>query len=113
MLNPTDKDYYMHKVLNPNLGYLARKKLRKIILEKAKKTTKCQYCGDINGPVKKAGLLKIVHEKYKNKKKYDSIIKEKLATDFKFVIEHNKEVQNILQSGLTYILNPTQVNTKF
>lgn len=110
MLSPEDKDYYVLKILNPNLGYLARKALRKQILEKAKKTTKCPNCKDINGTVKKAGMLKIVHEKYKNKKKQESIIEEKLLTDYRYVVEHNKEIKNILQTnGLVYTLNPVQV----
>lgn len=28
----------------------------------------CPHCGEINGIVKKSGLLKISHEKYRNKK---------------------------------------------
>lgn len=69
MLSEIDKKHYLTRVLNPNLGYLTRKALRKQILDKAKKTSVCQNCGDLNGTVKKAGLLKIVHEKYKAKKK--------------------------------------------
>ncbi len=33
--------------------------------EKAKKLTQCFSCGDLNGVVKKCGLLKISHEKYR------------------------------------------------
>ncbi|EFN78064.1 DNA-directed RNA polymerase III subunit RPC1 [Harpegnathos saltator] len=110
MLSPEDKNYYLLKVLNPNLGYLARKALRKQILEKAKKTTICQNCKEINGTVKKAGMLKIVHEKYKNKKKQENIIEEKLLSDYRYVVEHNKEIKSILQSsGLVFTLNPILV----
>jgi ribosomal protein S14 len=34
-------------------------------LEKAKKVTQCFSCGSLNGVVKKCGLLKISHEKYR------------------------------------------------
>jgi hypothetical protein len=34
-------------------------------VEKAKKLTQCFSCGDLNGVVKKCGLLKISHEKYR------------------------------------------------
>jgi DNA-directed RNA polymerase III subunit RPC1 len=50
------------------LSYLARKALRKQIQVRAKKFSICPHCGDINGVVKKSGLLKITHEKYRNKK---------------------------------------------
>ncbi|XP_032666413.1 DNA-directed RNA polymerase III subunit RPC1 [Odontomachus brunneus] len=110
MLPPEDKKKYLDKCLNPNLGYLARKALRKQILEKAKKTTKCYNCQQVNGIVKKAGMLKIVHEQYKSKKKQESIIEEKLKSYYRYAVENNKEVKNILQStGLVYTLNPLQV----
>lgn len=70
MLTKDIKKTYLNRVLNPNLDYLSRKALRKQILEKAKKTSICPSCGEQNGTVKKAGLLKIVHEKFKGKKKY-------------------------------------------
>lgn len=114
MLKPEDKDYYLPKVLNSNLSYLTRKQLRKQILEKAKKTTQCYYCKEVNGIVKKAGMLKIVHEKYKKSgKKPEKIIEEMLQSDYSYAIEHNKEIQTILQnSGLVYTLNPVQVRFK-
>ncbi|XP_043285852.1 DNA-directed RNA polymerase III subunit RPC1 [Venturia canescens] len=108
MLPPIEKKAFLTRVLNPNLGYLSRKALRKRILEKAKKTTTCQNCREINGTVKKAGLLKIVHEKYKAKKKTDPIVLEKLA-EYNNVMEENKELDSILQSGLIHVLNPLEV----
>lgn len=108
MLSETDKKRYLARVLNPNLGYLNRKALRKQILDKAKKTTVCQNCGDLNGTVKKAGLLKIVHEKYKAKKKVDAIVQQKLA-EYNNVLEDNKALEGILQSGLVNVLNPLEV----
>jgi DNA-directed RNA polymerase III subunit RPC1 len=35
------------------------------VVEKSKKLTQCFSCGEINGTVKKCGLLKISHEKYR------------------------------------------------
>lgn len=111
MLSQVDKKHYLARVLNPNLGYLARKTLRKQILDKTKKVTVCQHCGDLNGTVKKSGLLKIVHEKYKAKKKIDAIVQEKLA-EYSNVLEDNKALEGILQSGLVNVLNPLEVKKK-
>ncbi|XP_012276667.1 DNA-directed RNA polymerase III subunit RPC1 [Orussus abietinus] len=108
LLNSTDKKFYLTRVLNPNLSYLGRKALRRQILDKAKKITTCPHCGELNGMVKKAGLLKIVHEKYKTKKKTDPIVQQKLA-EYNDVLEDNKEIEGILQSGLVYVLNPLEV----
>ncbi|XP_043579114.1 DNA-directed RNA polymerase III subunit RPC1 isoform X2 [Bombus pyrosoma] len=110
MLSEADKKHYLARVLNPNLGYLTRKALRKQILDKAKKTTVCQHCRDLNGTVKKAGLLKIVHEKYKGKKKIDAIVQQKLA-EYNNVLEDNKALEGVLQSGLINVLNPLEVQS--
>lgn len=115
MLSPEIKHYYLLKILDPNLGYLACKALRQLIFKKAKKTTICQNCEGINGTVKKAaGMLKIVHEKYKNKKKQGrSMIEDKLKTDYRYAIEQNVELKSILQSTcLVYTLTPVEVRFK-
>ncbi|XP_012263608.2 DNA-directed RNA polymerase III subunit RPC1 [Athalia rosae] len=108
MLKEVEKKTYMARVLNPNTGYLSRKALRKQILEKAKKNATCPTCGELNGTIKKAGLLKIVHEKYKNKKKVDAVVQKKLA-EYNNVLEENRELEGILQSGLVHVLNPIEV----
>lgn len=59
---------YYTKVRNPNLTYLARKSLRKQIQDKCKKVSLCPHCGDINGTIKKCGLLKISHEKFRTRR---------------------------------------------
>ena len=49
------------------------------------------------GTVKKCGLLKIIHEKYKtNKKVVDPIVSDFLQS-FETAIEHNKEVEPLLE----------------
>lgn len=108
MLAKDIKKNYLNRVLNPNLDYLSRKALRKQILEKAKKTSVCPSCGEQNGTVKKAGLLKIVHEKFKGKKSTDIVLQEKLA-EYRNAVEDNKELDSILQSGLINVLNPLEV----
>ncbi|XP_076289845.1 DNA-directed RNA polymerase III subunit RPC1-like [Lasioglossum baleicum] len=110
MLSQADKKRFSARALNPNLGYLSRKALRKQILDKAKKTTVCQNCGDLNGTVKKAGLLKIVHEKYKAKKKTDVVVLDKLA-EYNNVLKDNKALEGVLQSGLINVLNPLEVQS--
>ena len=38
-----------------------------------KKVTACFGCGDLNGVVKKCGLLKISHERYRSVKKSSTV----------------------------------------
>lgn len=68
LLNDKDRMSYYIKVRNPNLTYLARKSLRKQIQDKCKKVSLCPHCGDINGTIKKCGLLKISHEKFRTRR---------------------------------------------
>lgn len=94
----------MRKLQNPNLGYLVRKMLRKQIWERARKKTECPNCKSNNGPVKKAGFLKIVHEKYKNLKKTDPIVKNKLA-ELSTALDRDKEFKNIIEQNYRSVLD--------
>uniref|UniRef100_H2ZH13 DNA-directed RNA polymerase subunit n=1 Tax=Ciona savignyi TaxID=51511 RepID=H2ZH13_CIOSA len=61
------------------------------------KCTTCLYCGAMNGTVKKCGLLKIVHEKYKSATK--KIIRpeiEEFYQSFSLAVKHNKELDNFV-----------------
>lgn len=81
-----------------------RKALRKQIWEKAKKKTECPNCKENNGPVKKAGFLKIVHEKYKNLKKTDPIVQERLA-EWGRTAEHDRELKSIIEQNYRSVLD--------
>lgn len=89
-----------------------RKGLRKQIWEKAKKRTICPNCNENNGPVKKAGFLKIVYEKYKNLKKTDPLIQERLD-ELGPLMEQDKEIKSIIEQNhrtvFDQILNPNNV----
>ncbi|CAL1677654.1 unnamed protein product [Lasius platythorax] len=98
LLTGEERKFYSRKLQTPNLGYLMRKALRKQIWEKAKKKTTCPNCKEINGPVKKGGFLKIVYEKYKNLKKTDPLIQEKL-TELGPAMEHDRELKSIVEQN--------------
>ncbi|XP_036146712.1 DNA-directed RNA polymerase III subunit RPC1 isoform X2 [Monomorium pharaonis] len=98
LLTREERKFYLRKIENPNLGYLIRKALRKQIWERARKKTECPNCKSYNGPVKKAGFLKIVHEQYKNLKKTDPIIQEKL-TDLGPKMARDKEYKNLIEQN--------------
>lgn len=98
MLTPEERRIYLRRVQNPKLTYLERKILRKRIWEKAKKKTECPNCKTNNGPVKKTGFLKITHEQYKNLKKTDPIIQEKLA-EYSAAMERDKELRDIVDQN--------------
>ncbi|XP_043911596.1 DNA-directed RNA polymerase III subunit RPC1 [Protopterus annectens] len=96
MLSAEEKKQFLDVLKRPGLTYLQKRGLKKKISEKCRKKNTCPYCGAFNGPVKKCGLLKIMHEKYKtNKKVVDPFVSEFLQS-FDLAIEHNKEVETLL-----------------
>ena len=76
------------------MPYLKKKALRKKIVEMCKKVKTCHYCQDINGIVKKCGLLKISHEKFRSQKKTSDVVIEKLA-EYEEAMEGNKELSSV------------------
>jgi len=54
----------------------------------------CPYCGAINGTVKKAGALKIVHEKFETEKQQQN--KKSLEKTFETAIFFVPDVRNHL-----------------
>lgn len=110
MLKETDKVSYGRRLLNPNLSYLAKKAISSQILVKAKKTTKCTYCGAVNGPVKKGpGLMKILHEPFRGKKSTEPIIAEALQELCDATARNRELNQMIGVQALIVELNPLQV----
>ncbi|KAG9118466.1 hypothetical protein FRC07_007018 [Ceratobasidium sp. 392] len=71
-----------------------------------RKVVYCPYCGSTNGTVKKAGLLRIVHEKFRAKKTGEE--KEAWKRTFSAAIEHQKEVGTFLGKAHDD-LNPLKV----
>nr|XP_009858083.1 LOW QUALITY PROTEIN: DNA-directed RNA polymerase III subunit RPC1-like [Ciona intestinalis] len=95
MLMEADKHAYKDTLKRPGLTYLQLRSLRKKIHTQARKCSSCFYCGAMNGTVKKCGLLKIVHEKYKSMTK--KIIRpeiEEFYQSFNLAVKHNKELES-------------------
>lgn len=62
LLGDDDVQTYWKKLANPSMDGMARAALLKAIHEKAKKVQKCPHCSHVNGAVKKAGLMRVIHE---------------------------------------------------
>lgn len=109
LLTEEKADGFRSKLRNPALSYLVRKALKKKILETTKKVSVCPHCGDINGVVKKCGLLKISHEKYKNRNKKKDAIVEELLADYNEAVSFNPEIEQHKKFGLIQLMNPLEV----
>lgn len=109
LIQEDSKKAYRTKLLNPAFSYLARKALRKQIHDKAKKISKCPFCKSVNGVIKKGGLLKIVHDKFRNAKSKDDPIFAKHVVAYNNVLEYDKELETVLTPGMSFILTPLDV----
>ena len=108
LLNENMKKVYQPKLKGSNMPYLTKKALKKRILDICKKVTVCPYCGARNGVVKKCGMLKISHEKFRSVKKEDQMVRDEIAA-YDDVIEYNKEIESMVSSALVKVLNPLEV----
>ncbi|KAG5262768.1 hypothetical protein AALO_G00278690 [Alosa alosa] len=112
MLSKEEKLQFMDNLRRPGLVYLQKRGLKKKISDKCRKRTVCLNCNAFNGSVKKCGLLKILHEKYKTTKKVVDPIVSEFLQSFDIAIEHNKEVEALLTRAQEN-LNPLVVQNLF
>ncbi|KAJ8318173.1 hypothetical protein KUTeg_003264 [Tegillarca granosa] len=96
LLRPEDRKIFLDSVKKP-LTYLQRKVLKKKIYEKCRKVSHCPECSMYNGMVKKCGLLKIIHDKYKQKSaKIENPVITEFMGSFENAVEHNKDIESLL-----------------
>ncbi|XP_037084098.1 LOW QUALITY PROTEIN: DNA-directed RNA polymerase III subunit RPC1-like [Pollicipes pollicipes] len=108
LLPDAEKVTFLQKVRNPNLSYLAKKAMRKKILERCKKFAKCPSCQALNGVVKKSGMLKISHDLFRKVKKDDPMM-QLYIEEFKSVFETNRELESRVSPGVPLNLSPLDV----
>ena len=72
-----------------------------------RKVVYCPYCSATNGTVKKAGALKIIHDKFRAKKTADEM--EKWKKTFSSAVEAQKELAMYISKAVHEDLNPLKV----
>ncbi|EFA01191.1 DNA-directed RNA polymerase III subunit RPC1 [Tribolium castaneum] len=118
LLSEEEKNQYRIRLSNEHLSYMTKKAIRKKIIEKCRKLTKCPYCKESNGFVKKltaskgstgGSVLKIVCEKNRGSDK-ETVLKEHIEK-FNSAIDVNPEIKNALtaNSAVSQILTPIDV----
>uniref|UniRef100_A0A8C4WZI4 DNA-directed RNA polymerase subunit n=1 Tax=Eptatretus burgeri TaxID=7764 RepID=A0A8C4WZI4_EPTBU len=107
LLSGVERSSFLDSMTRPGLPYLAKRGLKRRVAERCRKISLCPHCGVHNGPVKKCGLLKVVHEKYKavsGSKKGDQLGVREFHSSFDAAAEHNKEITALVgraQESLT------------
>lgn len=86
---------------------MQRQSLSKAVNTMARKVVYCPYCSATNGAVKKAGALKIIHDKFRAKKTADEL--EKWKQTFSAAVEAQKELGMYINKAVHEDLNPLKV----
>ena len=107
MVDDTNRRAFLRRFRRPGLENLARQAICKQVLAQARKVNICNHCGAINGTVKKGGPLKIIHERFRQKKLSDEA--EKWRNSFAAAIEGQAEVGRFLGLKGLEELNPLKV----
>ena len=107
LLEEPDRRTYLKRFRRPNLENIQRAALCKAVNSMARKVVYCPYCSSINGPVKKVGAIKIIHDKFRAKKVADEM--EKWKKTFAPAVEAQKELAIYLNKSVHDDLNPLKV----
>ena len=91
MLDERDRRMFLKRLRVPTLENPQKMKILKQVSTTCKKCVTCPYCQETNGTVKKVGVLKIIHEKYRAKSKSDELIA--FRTQFNKAIESVPEIK--------------------
>ncbi|KAJ2401988.1 DNA-directed RNA polymerase III subunit C1 (rpo31) [Coemansia sp. RSA 2559] len=71
MLAESERRSFLKRLRSPGIDGLQTRALVKNINDRCKKVTYCPHCGETNGVVKKAGPMKIIHDKYRKRSTSD------------------------------------------
>ncbi|KIK07595.1 hypothetical protein K443DRAFT_86774 [Laccaria amethystina LaAM-08-1] len=107
LLEETDRRIFIKRFRRPNLENMQRQLLSKTVNTMARKVVYCPYCSATNGAVKKAGALKIIHDKFRAKKTADEL--ERWKKTFAPALEAQKELAMYINKAVHEDLNALKV----
>ncbi|KAH9928960.1 beta and beta-prime subunits of DNA dependent RNA-polymerase [Fomitopsis serialis] len=111
LLEEPDRRTYLKRFRRPNLENIQRQALCKAVNTLARKAVYCPYCSATNGTVKKAGALKIIHDKFRAKKTAEEM--ERFKATFSSAVEAQKELGVYVNKAVHEDLNPLKVLNLF
>lgn len=112
LLTESDKRKYMKDLRRPGIDNLTRMRILKKINEQCKKTRSCIKCGAINGVVKKAATLKVIHDKFRWIGKKTPEEKVEWDESFNEAKKSQPEIEKFLKKAMDD-LNPLKVLNLF
>ncbi|KAK9450860.1 uncharacterized protein V1518DRAFT_158462 [Limtongia smithiae] len=82
LLDNSTRQKFLHELRRPGIDNLRRMQILKKVNEQCRKQRRCLLCNSVNGVVKKAGPLKIIHDKFRWSGK--QVVEEKVQFDKSF-----------------------------
>ncbi|KAJ7896076.1 hypothetical protein B0H14DRAFT_2680328 [Mycena olivaceomarginata] len=107
LLEEPDRRIFIKRFRRPNLENMQRQIVTKAVNTMARKVVHCPYCSATNGAVKKAGPLKIIHDKFRAKKTAPEL--EAFRKTFESAIEFQKELAMYVNKPVYEDLHPLKV----
>ena len=98
---------FLKRFRRPNLENIQRQSVFKAVNAAARKVVYCPYCSATNGAVKKAGALKIIHDKFRAKQ--TAVEMEAWKKTFTSAVEAQKELSLYINKAVHEDLNPLKV----
>ncbi|PJF17134.1 DNA-directed RNA polymerase subunit [Paramicrosporidium saccamoebae] len=92
LLTEEERSSYLKRIRMPKLDSLQRLAVVKAVHDRCRKTANCHSCGALNGLIKKVGIMKVVHEKYRSVRKQHGDA-ELFKRQFSHAIESNPELK--------------------
>jgi DNA-directed RNA polymerase III subunit RPC1 len=107
LLDEPDRRMFLKRFRRPNLENIQRQSVFKAVNAAARKVVYCPYCSATNGAVKKAGALKIIHDKFRAKQ--TAVEMEAWKKTFTSAVEAQKELSLYINKAVHEDLNPLKV----
>ncbi|KAG5357864.1 DNA-directed RNA polymerase III subunit RPC1 [Yarrowia sp. B02] len=112
LLTDEDRRKFLTELRRPGIDNLRRMQILKKVNDQCKKQRRCVHCNSLNGVVKKAGPLKIIHDKFRHVGKKIPEEKTEFDNSFNTAKESIPEVERLQKKAMDD-LNPLKVFNLF
>ncbi|OMJ08652.1 DNA-directed RNA polymerase III subunit rpc1 [Smittium culicis] len=97
MLNETERISFIKRLRTVGIDNLRTQQIIKSVTATCKKVTYCMHCKGTNGVVKKAGPLKIVHEKFRQKR--TAIEQSEFINKLETAVKDSPELKSVVRKA--------------
>ncbi|ORX66823.1 DNA-directed RNA polymerase III largest subunit [Linderina pennispora] len=111
MLEESDRRMFLRRLRAPGIDGLQMRLIVKAVNDRCKKVTYCPHCLATNGVVKKGGPLKIVHDKYRQKRTADE--QEDYRKTLANAVDADPQLKPFVEKAQTEEMTPLRVYQLF